>query len=114
MPIQNAIDALQTICGKIIEQGSMAPHERYPDRFFTFWNNSTAASKHYDNAPHSFAWTVDFNFYSTDHADVYATIAAAIDLLRANGWQIAEKGHAVASDHKTHTGRGFTAVYLET
>lgn len=113
MPIQNAIDALQTLCGKIIEQGSMPQGKPYPDRFFTFWNNSTDASKHYDNTPHGFAWAVDFNFYSTDHADVYATLAAAIDLLRANGWQIAEKGHAVVSDHKTHTGRGFTAVYLE-
>ena len=113
MPIQNAIDLLKTLCGKIIEQGSMAPQERYPARFFTFWNSSTPANKHYDNAPHGFAWTVDFNFYSTDHADVYSTLEAAITLLRANGWIIGEKGHAVASDQNTHTGRGFTATYLE-
>lgn len=113
MPIQNAIDALKPICTKIIPQGSMAPQERYPARFFTYWNSSTPANKHYNNAPHGFVWTVDFNFYSTDPEDVYTTLEAAIEKLRAAGWQINERGHAVVSDHKTHTGRGFTAVYLE-
>ena len=38
----------------------------------------------------------------------------AIEALRAAGWVITGAGHAVASDEATHTGRGFTAVYLET
>lgn len=113
MPIQNAIEVLKSLCGKIIEQGSMAPHESYPARFFTFWNGSTPVQKHYDNTPQGYVWTVDFNFYSTDTMDVYNTLDAAIKKLRAAGWQINEKGHAVASDHPTHTGRGFTALYLE-
>lgn len=112
MPIEKAIDALRELCPTIIEQGSMAPEARYPARFFTFWNASTPAQKTYDNAPHGFLWTVDFNFYSTDHTDVYSTLAAAIEKLRAEGWNINEAGHAVGSDHRSHTGRGFTATYL--
>ena len=114
MPIQNLIDTLTPLCPKIMEQGSMAPDEQYPARFFTFWNHSTPARKHYDNAAESFVWYVDVNFYSTEHADVYSTLAAAIEKLQAAGWKVGERGHAVASDHNTHTGRGFTAAYIET
>ena len=114
MPIQTAIDLLQTLCEKIIEQGSMAPQERYPARFFTFWNPETSDAIHFDNAPSGCVWILDVNFYSTDPLDIYSTIAAAMDAMQAAGWIIGGKGHAVASDYQTHTGRGFTAVYLET
>lgn len=114
MPIQNLIDVLTPLCARIMEQGSMAAGESYPPRFFTFWNDSTPARKFYDNAAQGFVWYVDVNFYSTDHADVYSTLAAAIEALQAAGWEISERGHAVASDYNTHTGRGFTARYSET
>lgn len=113
MPIEKAIETLKTLCPKVIEQGSMAPQERYPARFFTFWNPETHDHKHYDNTATGYVWTLDVNFYSTDHADVYSTLDAARELLLANGWAISGKGHAVASDYNTHTGRGFTAVFLE-
>lgn len=114
MPIQNAIELLTTICPKVIQQGSMAPNEPYPARFFTFWNPDTRDHKHYDNAASGFVWELDVNFYSKDTLDVYSTLAAAMDVLQAAGWIIGGRGHAVASDQTTHTGRGFTAVYLET
>ena len=91
----------------------MAPNEKYPPRFFTFWNPETHDHKHYDNAATGYVWTLDVNFYSTDHADVYSTLDAARELLQAAGWVISGKGHAVASDYSTHTGRGFTAVFIE-
>lgn len=114
MPIQNAIDALKTLCPKVCEQGSMAPNEQYPARFFTFWNPATRDHKHYDNTARGCVWELDVNFYSIDTLDIYSTIPAAIEALRALGWVITGAGHSVASDYDTHTGRGFTAVYLET
>lgn len=114
MPIENAITLLQAICPEVIQQGSLAPSESYPKRFFTFWNTETSDSVHFDNAARGCVWVLDVNFYSTDTLDVYSTLDAARDALRAAGWIISGRGHAVASDYNTHTGRGFTAVYLET
>lgn len=114
MPIEKAIETLKTLCPKVMEQGSLAPHERYPARFFTFWNPETHDHAHYDNTASGCVWTLDVNFYSNDHADVYSTLDAAREALQADGWIISGKGHAVASDYNTHTGRGFTAVFIET
>lgn len=91
----------------------MAQDARYPARFFTFWDHTNDDHKHYDNAAYGYVWTVDINFYSEDRADVFATLEAARKKLLQAGWKISGKGHAVASDHKSHTGRGFTALYLE-
>ena len=112
--LQSLIDTLTPICGEIREQGTLAPNKAYPARFFTFWNTSTQDRKHYDNAASGFVWEVDVNFYSSDRMDVYSTLEAAREELLQAGWKISGKGHAVASDTPTHTGRGFTAVYLET
>ena len=114
MPIEKAIELLKELCPRVSLQGSLAPHERYPARFFTFWNPETSDAIHFDNAPSGCVWILDVNFYSTDPLDIYSTLAAAMDVLQADGWIIGGKGHAVASDNQTHTGRGFTAVYLET
>lgn len=114
MVIQNLIDLLTPTCSTIFEQGSLAPSARYPDRFFTFWNPASEDHKHYDNAAHGTVWTMEVNAYSTDPTDVFTMLEAARTALLAAGWKINGKGHAVASDHRTHTGRGFTAVYLET
>lgn len=113
MPIENAISILKTICPKVIQQGSLPQNEQYPGSFFTFWNPDTSDNKHYDNAAHGCVWTLDVNFYSTDNLEVYSSLAAAMDAMRDAGWKISGKGHAVASDYSTHTGRGFTALYLE-
>ena len=112
--LTNLIDTLTKLCADVMEQGSMAPNAKYPARFFTFWNSSTQDHKHYDNAALGVVWTVDVNFYSTNPMDVYSALEAAREALLQAGWVISGKGHAVASDTPTHTGRGFTAVYLET
>lgn len=111
---QNLIDTIKPLCGEVRLQGSMAPHGRYPARFFTYWNRGTPVNKNYDNAPHGFVWEMDVNFYSTDPIDVSNTLEAARQALLAAGWIIGEKGHAVASDEPNYTGRGFTAKFLET
>ena len=112
--LKGLIDTLGTLCPKVKEQGTLAPHEPYQARFFTFWNTSTQDNKHYDNAASGFVWEFDVNFYSTDPMDVYSTLEAAREALLQAGWRIDGKGHAVASDTTTHTGRGFTAVFIET
>lgn len=114
MPIEKAIETLRAICPDIIQQGSLAKNEPYKSRFFTFWNPETSDRVHFDNEPSGCVWVLDVNFYSKDPQDVYSTLDAARAALRSAGWIISGKGHAVASDYKTHTGRGFTAVYLET
>lgn len=113
MVIDNLLNTLAPLCTDIIEQGSLAPNASYKSRFFTFWNSTTEDHKHYNNATHGYVWSVDVNFYSTDPRDVYSTLDAARERLKAEGWVVNGKGHAVASDVNTHTGRGFTALYIE-
>ncbi len=113
MIIDNLINTLSGICNNVIEQGSLAADAPYPDRFFTFWNNSSDDHKHYDDTAYGYVWNCDINFYSTSAEDVYSTLEEAREALQADGWIISGKGHSVASDTETHTGRGFTATYLE-
>ena len=114
MVIQNLIDLLTPQCSEIMEQGSLAKEAPYPQRFFTFWQRDSEDHKHYDNQTYGYTWTIDVNFYSTDRLDVFNTLEEARKKLLQAGWKISGKGHAVASDTTTHTGRGFTAFYLET
>ena len=92
-------------------QGSLAPTEAYPARFFTIWNDETTDGHHYDNAPIAIEWDFSVFFYSEDPQDVIDTTEEAIQLLRTNGWIIDGRGYDVASDEPTHTGRGFDAIY---
>lgn len=94
-------------------QGSIAAEEKYPDSFFTFWNNDSADGAHYDNEAIAYIWSFDINFYSTDPDLVNTALLEAKALLRANKFIIAGKGYDVASDEPTHTGRGINALYIE-
>lgn len=114
MVIQQLIDTLQAVRPAVYEQGTWPQGKPYPERFFTFWNADSADQNHYDNAATGCVWTVEVNYYGTDPLDVYSTLEAARVALLAAGWTISGKGRAVASDNPTHTGRGFTAYYLET
>ena len=114
MAIKKMIESLTPLCAVIIEQGSMAPNAAYPARFFTYWNPETETRKHYDNAAQGYVWYMDVNFYSNDRMDVISTLDAAREALLQAGWIISGKGHSVVSDTPTHTGRGFTAAYIET
>lgn len=114
-PIAELIKTLQKLAPyEVYLQGSLMRFARYPDRFFTFWNNDTNDHKHYDNGAYGYTWEVEVNYYSTDPLDVYNTLEAARQALLQAGWKISGRGYSVASDEQTHTGRGFTATYLET
>ena len=113
MVIDNLIALLSELCNKVIQQGSLAPDAEYPPKMFTFWQHTSDDYKHYDNKAYGCVWVIDVNYYSTDPLDVYNTLEQARQKLLQNGWRISGKGHDVASDNTTHTGRGFTATYIE-
>lgn len=94
-------------------QGSLLPDEEYPESFFTFWNNSSDGESFYDNNETQTNWDFDVNFYSTDPELTYSAILRAKEQLKKAGFIISGKGHDVASDEVTHTGRGINVLYLE-
>lgn len=107
------IELLSSFGYEVFRQGSLAEDAPYPDSFFTFWNNDSADHAHYDNEDYGTEWDFDVNFYSTDPEKTYQVLADARKLLKQNKWIIPGKGHDVASDEATHTGRGIRAFYLE-
>ncbi|MCI8868156.1 MAG: hypothetical protein HFE61_08500 [Anaerotignum sp.] len=97
----------------VFRQGSFSKKDKYPEHFFTFWNNSSADGAHYDNGAVSCIWDFDVNFYSTDPALAYGALEKARQALKENGFIISGKGYDVGSDEATHTGRGMNALFLE-
>lgn len=109
----NLIEILQTFGYPVIRQGSIAEGSKYPDHFFTFWNNDSPDHAYYDNRDYGTAWEFDVNFYSVDPEKTYSVLSEARKKLKAEKWIIPGKGYDVLSDEETHTGRGMEAHYLE-
>ena len=107
------VELLETFKYPVFLQGTLHEDEKYPDSFFTFFNNDTSDEKHYDNKPLSFLWDFDVNFYSNDVDLVNTILLEAIELLKQNGFIISGRGYDVMSDEPTHTGRGVNALFLE-
>ena len=107
------IELLETFGYPVRLQGSFAATEAYPTSFFTIWNNDSYDMNHYDGQPVAWTWSFSVNFYSIDPALVNTKLLEAIELLKENGWKISGKGYDVASDEKTHTGRGVEALFRE-
>lgn len=108
----NLIELLETFGYPVIRQGSLAPDEKYPDTFFTFWNNDETGESFYDNETVSVDYEYDVNVYSIDPDLVYSLLSEARTLLKQNGWIIATRGYDVPSDEITHTGRGMEIQFL--
>lgn len=100
------IELLSTICSVVIQQGSLAPDEAYPDEFFTFWNYSSDSDSYYDDEGNSLIFDYTVCFYSKDVENAYSKLRRAIKLLRENDFIISGDGHAVASDDNDYIGRG--------
>lgn len=98
----------------IFRQGSLGESQEYPDTFLTYWNGGEAEATAYDNDTATVVWRYDANAYSTDPATVYNLIALLRHLLKSAGWQTPDRGHDVATDEITHTGRGLSVTYLKT
>lgn len=103
----------------VIQQGSLSPDEKYPDHFFTFWNNAADGTSHYDNQEGAIVWNYDLNFYSIDPVAVSEAFKmikgkqTAKRVLKEAGFIISGGGYSVMSDEPTHTGRGITVLYRE-
>lgn len=108
------IEILSTFGYDVLRQGSLAADEKYPDHFFTFWNNDAPDHSHYDNEEHGTDWDFDVNFYSIDPEKTYSVLAEARKKLKLEKWIVSGKGYDVASDEPTHTGRGMRAFFLST
>lgn len=108
------ITILLTFGYPVIRQGSMSNEEKYPNHFFTFWNNDSNDHAHYDNSNYGTVWDFDVNFYSIDPSLTYSVLLSAKTALKNAGWIISGDGYDVASDEPTHTGRGMNAIYLKT
>lgn len=98
----------------IFRQGSLGEADVYPDTFLTFWAGTEYETTAYSNTTATVVWPFDVNAYSVNTATVYSLAALCRDLLKAAGWQTPDRGHDVASDENTHTGRGFRVTYLKT
>lgn len=111
---QLLIDALITNYKfPIYLQGSMSDKKKYPDSFFTFWNNDSPGEAFYNNNPARTIWDFDLNFYSNNPALVNAKLVDVKKELKKIGFIIDGKGYDVISDEPTHTGRGINLVYVE-
>ena len=98
----------------VYRQGSMSDNDKYPDTFFTFWNNGSPDHAHYDNECYGTEWDFDVNVYSNNPQTTYDLLEQARTALKSNGWIIPSRGYDVGSDEPSHTGRGFQALYLQT
>lgn len=98
----------------IFRQGSLGEADVYPDTFLTFWAGTEYELTAYSNTTATVVWPFDVNVYSIDPATVYSLMEACRDALKAAGWQTPDRGHDVASDEITHTGRGIRVTFLKT
>lgn len=107
------IELLQSFGYPVIRQGSLAPEEAYPNTFFTFWCNLEEEQSAYDDNTVSVVYDFYVNVYSTSPTTVYSLLHEARKLLKSNGWQSPDRGHDIASDEITHTGRGMEVTFLK-
>ena len=106
------IEILESFGYPVMLQGSMLPNDKYPNHFFTFWNNSSDDSNFYDNKEHSTIYNYSINFYSIDPSLVYTKLREAKAELKKHGFIVSGDGHNVASDEPTHDGRGINAIFI--
>jgi len=107
------IVTLETSGLSVWRQGSLPESVEYPDRFYTYWLNYSDGSSYYDNAEALTEWDFDVYCYASNPQAMADAVETGMSLLKAAGFIIGGRGWDVASDQKTHTGRGFSATYLE-
>lgn len=107
------IKTLESFSYPIIQQGSLGKNEKYPETFFTFWNNNSDDLNHYDNKTANIVWDFDLNIYSIEPDIVNNILLEAKQKLIDAGFIVSGNGYDVASDEKTHTGRGINVQIIE-
>lgn len=106
------IEVLSEFGYPVMLQGSMLPDAKYPNHFFTFWNNSSFDDAFYDNKEHKTIYDYSVNFYSVDPSLVYSKLREAKVELKKHGFIVSGDGHSVASDEPTHDGRGINVLFI--
>lgn len=92
-------------------QGSLGENEKYPEHFFTYWENEGEEEAHYDNTARADVYDYDVNFYSEDTEKAYVKLREAKTKLVERGFTVPGNGYSVASDEPTHIGRGMHVFY---
>lgn len=110
---QLLIDSLESFGYPVMLQGSLMPETKYPDSFFTFWNNASDDESFYDNAPSRLIWDFDLNFYSNNPELVNSVLMQAKSILKQAGFIVNGAGYDVMSDEITHSGRGINLIFIE-
>ena len=106
------IKTLETFGFPVRRQGSLLENEKYPDNFFTFWNNDSYSERYYDNTDHTICSAFNVNFYSTNPEAVYSIMRQAIKRLKSAGFIISGDGYDISSGEQTHDGRGVSCLYV--
>ena len=108
------IDLLKTNFNYPVKlQGSLAPIAKYPDNFFTYWNDASESDSYYDDKENAIVWEYSLNFYSNDPDKVNTVLLEAKELLITNGFTASGAGYSVLSDELTHSGRGISVTYRQ-
>ena len=110
---ETLLNLLSTLKVPVFLQGSMAKDEPYPDKFMTFWENPEETSD-YDNETKFVVYDFNIYIYASDPEELAQLLSDARALLKHNNFIILSRGFDVASDEKSHTGKGFEVGYINT
>lgn len=110
---ETLINLIKTLGYPVLRQGSLPESTKYPDTFFTFWNNQDIAHSNYDNSCALCQYDYDINVYSNDPSTCFDLLASARELLLDEDWIITTYGYDMPSDEITHIGRGLNATKLK-
>lgn len=110
---EQLIELLEQLGFEVYEQGSFTATDKYPESFFTYWNDDTAGARFYDNDEHATVWNFQIKFYSVDPAKTTQALKDAKKTLKANGWICSGLGYDVPSGKDTHAAREIEAAYIE-
>jgi len=115
MIVENTlIVILKTFGYPVFRQGSLTEKQPYPATFITWWNRIEEGTVFSDNKTIEVEHSFDINVYSTSTETIYSLINQIRSTLKENGFVVPDRGHDIASDEPTHTGRGTTAIFLQT
>lgn len=109
---ETLIALLSTLQVNVYKQGSMAKDEAYPKKFITFWENPESTND-YDNETKFVIYDFNVYIYADDPNELAQLLKDARSLLKRNNFIILSRGFDVASDEKTHTGKGFEVGYIK-
>lgn len=97
----------------VFRQGSMSPDEKWPDSYYTFWEDDNTGTGFYDNDETADVSEMTLYFYSTDPDLAYEGLLRAKEILKPLGFKMFGKGFDVASARDMYAGRAIEMTYRE-